>query len=178
MLAQALAKPGDSNQLQRPEAVGLEVFDVDLLISVERALIRGYNTPMRVLRHVPALTSLPIAEQYVRRVYQLFAQRSADVDREAERLRMVALLWDVINRSHEALDELHDQGLPQYAAGLGRNIIAAEQRISSLLGLNAPQEIDVRVRTFMQLLGPAALRLQDTLPVIEGDATDYGDDGE
>lgn len=178
LLSQALAGAGSSNLFTHTNTGGTEslaVFDEVLLEKVEAAVIRGCHTQTKLLKQVPELQTSANAKAYLKQMYKLFGERATQINRDAERQRMVGLLWDVINESYVALDLLKENNLAQHSSGVVKNIIAAEQRISALMGLNAPQEVDVRVQSLITLLGPIALKkakaLQDP-DVIEGEATE------
>lgn len=147
----------DTNQNQK-----IAVYDQDILDAVESALLRGCNTRSQVLKAVPNLHSLENAEAYINRVQWEFHQTSDGVDKDSERIKMTKVLWDVIKESYEALEKEKRKSDEEFKAGavasILKNIIAAEQRISTLLGLNAPQQVDMRLVGLIAELGPDAIQ--------------------
>jgi hypothetical protein len=137
----------------------LAVYDQDILDAVESAMLRGNSTRASILKSVPALYTIENAEAYINRVQWEFRQTSDGVDRDSERIKMTKVLWDVIRESYEALDREKQTTEPRTSAvaSILKNIVAAEQRISTLLGLNAPQTVDMRMITLIQELGPEAV---------------------
>lgn len=146
-----------NKNLQQKET--LAVYDQELLDAVERALLRGNNTRSQILKEVPGLNTLQNAEAYIYRIQVEFRETADGVDRDSERTKMVKVLWDVVRESYEALDREKKSDEPKTGAvaSILKNIIAAESRISTLLGLNAPQQIDMRLMTLIQELGPDAI---------------------
>ncbi len=131
-------------------------YDPNLLYKVQLAMLAGSFTAPALLSEIPNLATLEIAEEYLIRAQILYRDANLNLDVNAERAKMVAIHWQIISRIEKKfkLSELTLEA--GQMARLLTVIQKSEQRISTLLGLDAPQKMDLRLNATIQSLGPRA----------------------
>ena len=131
-------------------------FDQATLEEVQLLLLQGYVAASLVLKKLPRLGTIEIADQYLERASQMYRDAALNLDIDAERAKMIAMHWRIIYQCNERLaratSEMTDLNFTRFLTV----IQGSERRISALLGLDAPQKLDLRLGAIIANLGPSA----------------------
>jgi hypothetical protein len=147
----------------------------DLLISVERALLRGARRPSDMAREAVGIRDVPMAKKDMAEVRALRRRAPSDDDRAERRGELLAAL----RLARETLFGFSDRiQSPAEAVRLAREIERLARRESDLLGLDAKAdsaarraegEDDDEGALYPPGLGPLFHRLAGELATLEGE---------